>query len=220
MARTRSLFKYFAKNQWAESFVDGCVFFNSLAYFRDYEDGEVRGDRNEGVSVYRPEDGLLITNHTQGKSFIVPNSAFEAIAKQEEIFVYCVSRTLTQELYKRFNAVVCVEILNPPTFCERVKRALSEKAKTAIGRVEYYRQNEAPNPRWALPDRIALSKLDSYAWQKEFRVAFTEGDAFDFEKGSHRIVVGNPAETRERSEHKSQKIEVGSLRDICRLHIF
>jgi hypothetical protein len=220
MTRTRRLFKYCSEKKWAESFLDGCVFFNSLAYFRDYEEAEVRGDRNEGVSVYRPNDGLLITNQTQGTRFAIPNSAFEVTANQEEIFVYCMSRALTDELRNRFKAVACVEVLNPPRFFLRIEKALPEKAARAIGRVEYYSPDEPPNPRWALPDRIALSKFESYSWQQEFRVSFTETNAFDFEGGSHRIVIGNTPEIPKPTNHKTYPLEVGSLRDICKLHTF
>jgi len=40
--------QYFSECQWAERFLDGEILFRSLSYFRDYEDSEVRGDRNEG----------------------------------------------------------------------------------------------------------------------------------------------------------------------------
>lgn len=216
----RSLFKYFKDRRWADAFLDGSILFHSLAYFRDYEDAQIRGDRKEGTSVYRPQGGLLITNHTQRKSFTIPNSAFEAITKQEETFVYCVSRSLTDQLRESFESVACVEILRPPTLCERIKKALPPAAKFVAQRVEYYKANEPPNPRWALPDRIALSKFESYSWQKEFRFSFTLTDAFEFEKGSHRIVVGNPEEAPKPTEHQKHLVEVGNLRDVCKLHIF
>jgi hypothetical protein len=103
---------------------------------------------------------------------------------------------------------------------ERIKRALPPTAKFVAQRVEYYNPNEPPNPRWALPDRIALSKFESYSWQKEFRFSFTLTDAFEFEKGSHRIVVGNPEGTPKPTEHQKHLVEVGNLHDICKLHIF
>jgi hypothetical protein len=219
MTRTRGLFKYFTEQRWADAFLDGNVLFRSLAYFRDYEDAQIRGDRKEGTSLYRPEGGLLITNHTQGRSFTIPNAGFEVVTNQEEIFVYCMSRSLTDDLRKRFEAVACVEIVNPPKFCGRVQRALPEKAAFAAGKVDYYSQSDPPNPRWALPDRIALSKLDTYRWQNEFRLSFTLTDAFGFEKGSHRIVIGEP-DTPKSIEHQKHKVEAGNLSDICRLHIF
>jgi hypothetical protein len=122
MTRTRSLFKYFTEQRWADAFIDGSILFRSLAYFRDYEDAQIRGDRKEGTSVYRPEGGLLITNHTQGRSFTIPNAGFEVVTNQEEIFVYCMSRSLTDDLCKRFEAVACVEIVNPPKFCGQCEK--------------------------------------------------------------------------------------------------
>jgi hypothetical protein len=216
----RNLFKYFEDRRWVDLFLDGQILFRSLAYFRDYEDEQIRGDRKEGTSVYRPEDGLLITNLTQQKSFTIPNSAFEAITNQGEIFVYCASRSLTGELREKFESVACVEILRPPTLCERIKKAIPAHATFVAGRVEYYHQHDPPNPRWALPDRIALSKFESYSWQKEFRFSFTLTDAFGFEKGSQRIVIGEPKETPKPAEHQRYLVEAGNLRDICRLHIF
>ena len=119
-----SLYKYFTERKWAEAFLDGEILFRSLAYFRDYEDENVRKDKGEGNSIYKPAEGLLVTNQTQGKTLTLPGYAFEATANQEEIFVFCTSRSLNDELRKRFEATVCVEILKIPTFCERVRRAL------------------------------------------------------------------------------------------------
>ncbi len=213
-----SLYKYFTNRKWADAFLDGEVFFNSLAYFRDYEDGNVREDKNEGNSVYRPEGGLLITNHTQGKTFTMPGFGFESTANQEEILVFCVSRSLTDELRKRFKAVACVEILKIQTLCERIQRALPPHATFRAGRVDYYDPSEPPNPRWALPDRIAMSKFKSYAWQSEFRIVFCLTDALGFEKGGLRLVKGDPREEPKPAEHHSHNLKTRSLRDICRLH--
>lgn len=91
-----SLYKYFTERKWAEAFLDGAVLFRSLAYFHDYEDQNVRSDRNEGTAIYRPQDGLVIHNQTQEKTFRWADSAFEATANQEEILAYCASRTPPQ----------------------------------------------------------------------------------------------------------------------------
>lgn len=56
--RPRHLYKYFSKMEYAESFCEGHLLFRSLAYFRDYEDNNVREGEREGASVYRPNDGL------------------------------------------------------------------------------------------------------------------------------------------------------------------
>lgn len=103
-------------------------------------------------AVFRPADGLLITNHTQGTAFTLPGFAFESTANQEEILLFCVSRSLPDELRTRFEAVACVEILRVPTLCERLRRALPANAIFHAGRVDYYDEGEGAGTRWALPD--------------------------------------------------------------------
>jgi hypothetical protein len=152
-----SLYKYFTDRKWADAFLHGEVFFRSSAYFRDYEDENVREDKNEGNSVYRPESGLLITNQTQGNTFTLPGFAFESTVKQEEVLVFCVSRSLTDELRMRFKAVAWVEILKIQTLYERIRKALPLDATFRAGRVEYYDPNEAPNPRWTLARLVSCN---------------------------------------------------------------
>jgi len=191
-----------------------------LAYFRDYEDENVRRDKNEGTSVFRPAGGLLINNLTQGTSFTLPNSAFESTANQEEIFVFCASRSLSDEVRRRFEAAVCVEILKIQTFCERIKGALPADATFHAGRVEYYDQRDSVSPRWALPDQVAMSKFESYRWQNEFRLLFCLTDALGFEKGAYRLVKGDVAGDPKLSEHRKYPVRARSFHDICRLHEF
>lgn len=227
--RRRSLYKYFSERKWAEAFINGEVLFRSLSYFRDYEDGNVREDQNEGTSIYRPEAGLIVNNQTQGTTFTLPGHAVESATKQEEIFVFCLSRSLTDELRERFKAVVCVEILNVRVFCDRVETALLPSKATFPGppnrmrigqRVEYYQETEAGNPRWALPDMIATSKLDSYAWQDEFRLVFSLTDALGFEHVAVSLTQGNARKPRNPAGHHCYTLSTESLRDICQLHEF
>ena len=117
------LYKYFSQRNWAERFVDGELLFRSLSYFRDYKD-QIRGDRNEGSSIFSPENGLVINNETQGKTTILLGHAFESTVRQDEIFVFCLSRTFTQALSLEFEAVCCVEIQDIRQFCTRIKEAL------------------------------------------------------------------------------------------------
>jgi len=178
------LYKYFTERKWADAFLNGEELFRSLAYFRDYEDMSVRQDKNEGNAVFRPGSGLRVNNHTQGTTFTLPGFAFESTANQEEILVFCVSRSLTEELHRRFEALACVEIQRVPTLCERIKRVLPANATFHARRVDYYDEGEGPGARWALPEQIATSKFKSYGWQDEFRIMFCLTDALGFEKAS------------------------------------
>jgi hypothetical protein len=224
--RGRRLYKYFNERKWAEAFLEGSMRCRSLAYFRDYEDAEVRGDQNESIAILRPAGGLAGRNQTQGRNFVIPNAAVEFCAKAGEIFVYCLSKSQSDEKREKFNAVACVEIFDTKVFCRRVQKALPWKASFGgrpgherLGQhVQYYRVTDDPNPRWACPDLIALSKLDTYAWQDEFRLLFSLTDALRFENISGRIVQGDVARTPNPAEHHVYDIDVSSLRDIAVLH--
>jgi hypothetical protein len=226
-AKRPHLYKYFTECRWAHAFLRGELKFRSLSYFRDYEDNNVREDANEGTSLYRPTDGLSGQNLTQGKPFKLEGYCFESTANQEEIFVYCTSRVLTQELWERFGAAACVEILDIGKFCSRVEAALPYGAtfpgrpgRNRIGRrVNYYRETDNCNPRWALPDAIATSKFLDYAWQAEFRLVFSLTDALAFEKVSLRLVRDRPKTVSNPAEHHVLDVVVaGGLADMCRLH--
>jgi hypothetical protein len=227
--RSRSLFKYYGDRRWAEAFLDGSLMFRSLAYFRDYEDRNVRGDRNEGTSIFRPAGGLTIHNHTQARSFTMPQHGMTSTADQQEIFVFCLSRSLNEHLRERFEAAVCVEIMNLSVLSSRVTAALPATATfpgrpghTRIGqRVEYYKEEDSANPRWALPDMIASSKLDGYAWQGEFRLIFSLTGALGFERVDMKLVHRDtPAPPPNPAEHRHHLVQTACLSDICRLHEF
>ena len=206
---------------------DGAMRFRSLAYFRDYEDAQTRGDFNEAVAILRPPNGLAGRNQTQARDFLISDAAVEFFVKAGEIFVYCVSKSQNDTMRDRFNAIACVEMLDPKAFCRRVQKVLPWKA--AFGgrpgherlghHVDYYKVTDNPNPRWACPDIIAASKLETYRWQDEFRLVFSLTDALRFENVSGRIVQGEVrSRTANTSEHHNFDVQVGPLRDIAVLH--
>jgi hypothetical protein len=223
-ARRPRLYKYFSDARWAEAFLQGALRFRSLSYFRDAEDNNVREDANEGTALYRRPGGLVGNNQTEDWPFHLPRHGLESTAKQDEIFVYCMSRSLTQNLWDRFGARACVEILDIAAFCGRISAALPREAtfpgrpgRPRIGRrVDYYRETDDCNSRWALPDVMATSKFDDYAWQDEFRLVFSLTDALAFENVKLHLVQER-ARTRNHSEHHVFDVTVPrGLGDICR----
>lgn len=212
-----SLFRYFDQRQWADAFLNGNLLFRPLSYFRSYED-QIRGDTNEGVAVFEPAGGLVITNHTKGTTFTLPGHRLESAVRQDEIFVYCLSRVRTAELAAEFGSIICVEIRNIPEFCRRVQVAMPVGAEYVARRVEYYKATDAANPRWALPDMIAMSKLDVYSRQAEFRLAFSTTGAMDFENVTLQLVHGDGEPPPRPPAPDHHPVLVGSLWDICRLH--
>jgi len=212
----RSLYKYFSKREWADELLDGKLFFSSLSYFRDYEDENIRGDQNEGVSSYRPPGGLVGYNQTQGKPFVLPNHAFNSTTNQDEIFVLCASEVFSEQLRIDFDAVACVEILKIGTLCNRIRARLPHGATFFNRRVEYYKPTEPPRERWALPDKIATSKHDGYAWQCEYRFVVSRTDALSFENVSLALTTEPPSRSRTAKAHPTYMLCVGDLRRICR----
>jgi hypothetical protein len=225
MAR-RSLYKYFDSMHWAEEFVSkGSMKFSTLAYFRDYEDGEVRGDGNEGTAILCPLGGVKIRNHTQRRDIVVSGVEFQA--RCGEIFVYCASNSQSDEKRERFRAVACVEIADRKAFLGRVERALPPWASLGgrpgherLGHdVGYQDVTDDINPRWACPDLIGLSKLRSYAWQHEYRLMFSETDALRFENIKGHLVIGDIRKrVPNRAEHDFRILQIGSIADIAVLH--
>jgi hypothetical protein len=218
----QSLYKYFSKREWAEAFLGGQVRFQSLSYFRDYEEQGVRGDKNEGTAIFRPDGGLVITNHTQRKILNPANSAFEARANQNEIYVFCTSKVLNDEMRTSLQARVCVEILRIQTFFTRLRNGLRLRPGTVLrnGPVDYYDPAEGGSPRWAFPEMIALSKTQDFDWQHEYRFVFGTADALEFEKASYRVVIGEPKDIPKITEHEPYTVKCRTLRDICTLHEF
>ncbi len=220
----RRLYRYFTEVRWAEAFVRGSVLFRSLSYYRDYEDKEVRADQNEGRATYKPKGGLEITNHTQGKKFTMAGSSFAAMVKQDEIFVHCMSAALSEEMWRRFDAAACVEVSNIPIFCRRMEAALpratfpATTGRAKIGHhVEYYDEEQPLQARWAIPSRIINSKNGSYAWQREFRLAFCETNALDFQRVKNQIVLGNPSPAPRLESYPYRVVEAGPLADIAQI---
>ena len=226
MARHRSLFKYYADRKWTEEFLRGRFRFWSLAYFRDLEDNGVRGDANEGTGLFRPSGGLQGTNQTQGTRFTLPSHAFTSTARCDEIFVFCMSRGFSAPLWDEFGSLMCVEITDVPTFCRRVASRLPANARfpgpperERLGqRVEYYDAADAPDTRWALPDRIALSKLAEFAYQEEFRLVFSTTGALDSQNVALRLKLADAPTAAPASHHRFYDVDVANLRDICRVH--
>ncbi len=161
-----SRFKYVSKSEHARLLLDGKVFHQTLGYFRDYEDSEaeqVIGDEFESTRIFRPADGLLVNNQAHGTSGSF-QMGFESSVRAGEIYVFCVSFALTEELKKEFKAVACVEILDPRLFISRWQRVLPPNGKHFAKKVNYYRRENVPGNVWPQPELIATTKLAQFAY--------------------------------------------------------
>jgi hypothetical protein len=141
-----SRYKYFSNPEYAKQFLDGRVYHQTLAFFRDYEDAaakQIIGDEFESTRIYRPADGLQVNNLTRGTSFPL-QMGFESSARAAEIYVFCVSFAFTDELAREFNATACIEILRPGVFIDRWLAALPKGARHFAKKVDYYQPEHVP----------------------------------------------------------------------------
>jgi hypothetical protein len=201
------------------------VRFRSLSYYHQIEDGAVRGDGNEGSIFTQPDTGLVMHNHTQGYSSVIPAGAFRANAKSDEIFVLCASNSMKDEPRIRFEAECCVEILKVFNLRARIQAKLPAGSTFMAKAVSYYSKNCQIGIRWAFPDKITFEKIDCYAWQDEYRFAFSITDALDFGRTSQQIQIPAPGSNQLpkpsiTAEPHEYNLTTRSLRDICRIHVF
>ena len=217
-----SLYRYFSTSN-AHAFVErGEVLFRSLSYFRDYEDAGVRSDEHEGTLVHLPTDGLKVNKVATGEVVALPHQ-MEATAMEDDIFIYCMSTELSENIAHRFNAQVIVEIHQPTKFLALVRSSLAmrkrlQASKLVSQSVRYYEWHEPPIVDWALPERIALRKPMSFSWQKEHRIAVPLGDAFRVENVSVNLVLPGTKRPRRTTTHPSVLLKLGNLSKICKVH--
>lgn len=216
------LFRYFSARNAAAFVEKGEVLFRALSYFRDYEDEGVRADEHEGTLVHRPSDGLQIARVPTGEKVLLPHR-FESTAKEDDIFVYCMSTDLSSTIAERFKAEVVVEVTEPIKFLTRLKSSLSLHRQLRVNQlvhqeVRYYEWHEPPIVDWALPERIAMRKPKLFDWQKEYRFAVPRGDAFRVENVSVKLVSMDAVRPPRAKSHPQLLLKLGSLAKICRIH--
>jgi hypothetical protein len=214
-----SRYKYFSNIDYARRFMAGSVYHQTLGYFRDYEDGaakQVVGDEFESTRLYRPVDGLQVNNLTQGTAFPL-QMGFESSARAGEIFVFCLSLALTDELVREFRAVAVVEILKPAAFINRWIAALPSGAAHFAKRVEYYAPEDVPGNVWPQPELIATTKLKRFSYQQEYRLGFSTAGALAFGQATQQLVDRKARPAPRPDEHFNRTIDLGDLGGICRL---
>jgi hypothetical protein len=220
----QSLFRYMSP-EYAEALVTkGEVLFRALSYFRDYEDEGIRADEHEGTLVHRPQDGLKIRLVKTGEEIAIPYT-FESTAREDEIFVYCVSTECSELLASRFKASACVEIFEPSKFLIYLRAALArhpliQNHQLVYDTVKYYELHDPPIVDWALPEKIALRKPKAFEWQREYRFVVPVGTAFKVENVAVRLVPLGLRRPPRATSHPEMLLSLGNLSKICRIHTF
>ena len=218
-----AIYKYVSQESFALDLIHkGRLKFDTLAYFRAYEDEQVRGDPDDGKLVAAPAAGLQI-NRESG-SEIWPGWRFEASVKADEIFVYCLSRERSEHLAIEFNSPFCVEVTNPISLVAKVSASI--KLRTQFHRQRIYHQpmdyrelDAPPQADWALAEKLAFIKPTSFQWQDEHRIVVGKKGAFEVYNGEYRLTTG-PGERPLPAESTPLFLTVGSLEHCTKLHRF
>lgn len=79
--------------------------------------------------------------------------------------------------------------------------------------------HDLPGNVWAIPDLITTTKLKKFAYQEEYRFAYTKTDAFKFENVRVELVDRKARPTPKPEEHSHETLNLGDLRDICRIRV-
>jgi hypothetical protein len=212
------LYKYTA-SRYVESFQNGEVRFLPLSYYQQHEANLAVGDPDEAMRLFRPTAGLEVNNLTTGKAFLLP-ATFVSTAVAEDVFVFCLSRSLDRSLAQEFGYDSCVEITNVETFIQRIARAVAVEHnanRLLHGPVSYYREPDPPGVAWALPDAIVMSKRAFYERQAEYRFAFGRRDVLDVGRTAQQLPLGD-VPRREGRPGLPRILQIGEIRSISRTH--
>lgn len=218
------LFKYMP-SRFLDAFISrGEVLFRSLSYYSNYEEMQVRGDRNEGKRVFKPVGGLEFTKTESGEQARIYGT-LESKVQDREIFVFCMSKVLSPKLAMEFEADVCIEITEPAYLIAGIRSALLRrkwvrKGRLLHGPVDYYSPQTPPLAEWAVPERMVMRKTTEYIDQAEYRLAFARGNALQLENVVTQIKTAQDFTPPTLHGHPEYILRAGSLKKHCKVHHF
>lgn len=222
--------KLFENKKYAEDFVSGKLFMNTIRSFKEYKDesGELRGDEYEGiVALYQPEK--LGEIKFDGHSISASDLAAPIVMHGNHLLnhnVFCIyslnSRghdTVTAETLSDFKRALalhescfglgkfCVAILDASKFIDRCKSAIGKlNVNGNLGLVDYFDEHEFHGN---MPeDKLGYQKRSLFAHQREYRVKIdtnrTAPSPYVLEVGdlSDIAVITTPKECNDQLELK------------------
>ena len=183
----------------------------------------IAGERDplEGFHRDCPEDGITIKNLTKG-TVSRGNYSFLNSTNTDDVFVFCMSTSFEDHLWKEFEAEACIEITDVEAFVKkvkfRVKRLISShKCGLLHQKVNYYQDNAPAGFNIKDPKNLAFAKGVHYEHQDEYRFVFGGRKAF---KLTQQVALEGHdfiAEAK-KGQAKDKFLEVGSIADIVKVH--
>lgn len=218
-----AIFKYFTDEAHALALINmGEMMLQPLSHFRTREADGVRGDPSDGILTYTPQGGLVMNIH-DGRVVTLEGGSFNSSVNQNDIFVYCASNHLSADLADKFGAF-CVEIPDPQLLVRRLRMRAHPNSQfdyeqLVCDKVDYREHSREPGADWALPERLALIKPESFAWQDEFRIAVGKRGTMNVENVGLTIQTG-PAVPISQPVPAPIFLRIGVLTDLVILHRF
>lgn len=184
--------KIFEEKEYAESFLRGELYMNTIRSFKEYTDksGELRGDSYEGIiAIHQPNklSGIKINDVEISSSALASPILIHGdyLLNQNVFCIYSLnSRGYDQfsaETLKDFKETLqlhelcfglgcyCVVILNASDFisrCEKAIRKLNLQAKLAL--VDYFDEEEFHG--FMPKEKLGFQKRNMFAHQREYRI--------------------------------------------------
>lgn len=217
------LYKYLPSQYVDAVLKRGELLFRNLSYFRQYE-CEQRGDPLEGHHKDNPDNDIVITNLSMG-SKIKGDFSFLNLTDTDHIYVFCLSKTYSENFFQEFESDACIEINDVPEFIRRsriaVKRLVSAHRSGLLHKsVTYYLSNEPIELNIKDPKELIFAKDLSFKHQDEYRLAFGKKNAFKLEQ---KIVVNSKYDFRAEATKgtpKEKMIRIGNITDIVKVKYF
>jgi hypothetical protein len=202
--------KLFENNDYAQTFVSGKLFMNTIRSFKEYKDesGELRGDDYEGiVALYQPEKlgEIKFGEHTIPASDLAAPIVMHGnhLLDHNVFCIYSLNSrghdTVSAETLSDFKRTLelhdscfglgkyCVVILNASQFIERCQSAIKQlNLNGNLGLVDYFNENEFHGNMPS--DKLGYQKRSMFSHQREYRVKI---DLNRSESGPYLLDVGD-----------------------------
>lgn len=221
LALPSKLYKYLPAQFVSDVREKGVLLFRSLSYFQRLEGDAARGDYFEGMHVDHPDNDVTIPVLDTGQ-VIKGDMAYLNQTKSEDIYCFCLSTELSDELVRAFGATACIEISDVPEFTRRVRKAVGRLKSAADWEVDfrplaYYNSNEAATIDIKNPRNLPFFKPVVYAEQAEFRIIAARKTSFEL---TQAIIDWKNYDFREEFANKKSKemrFRVGPIADISKV---
>lgn len=222
--------KLFENRAYAEAFINGKLFMNTIRYFKEYKDesGELRGDEYEGIiALYQPDKigEIKIGEHTISASDLAaPIVVHGNYLLDHNVFcIYSLNTrghdTVSAETLSEFKRTIelhescfglgkfCVAILNASEFIKRCTLAIEKlNLYGSLGLVDYFDEHEFHG---SMPEsRLGYQKRSLFSRQREYRIkidlmrSIPESYTLDIGDLSDIAVITTPREFNEKLELK------------------